>query len=623
MISPKKPDLALRIAFAGKRSIGMEAPGLELQLTSLFDFIGARLVATERAGRFASALPRLTLVTGLAEGADQIASRAFLSPARPDGQAGQSRREQRLLGAILPYDRATYCTLSPMSDDTVFYRLLDEAAYVVEPPPLGPALVAEAKTHGASSYRTQAEIMLRHADILVAVDDANSGREGGTLETTRRALESGMPVIRFVLGSANAAILRSLDDLDGVSDSAQPATEPAIAALIEELVGHSRRPRPARADVVAEFFGETRLRTRFRQRAWRWFEDRFRKRAAADEDEAAAPFESYRVRASDLNHHYAGLYRGTFLVGYALAVAAVLLAGLSIIVLLRNPSAHSPDYPAWWVLIGLGLAKLAAVIWIQRTSRSANISKWSERAVDYRYLAEALRTMTYLPLVGSFRPPQPLSAPIATRVVVQSDVDRLFHAIVRQADPLKVTPPADGGNVIRLAPSAAVEVIRNNWLGRQLGYHRRNAATMTAMSRYLERLGNVLSVAVIGIVSIDLLLLLADGLHLLPEWLSDFVHKAAPWLLFLAAVLPAAVASLNGIRFQSECSRLADRSERMIGILAGLDMRATALQTAAPRDAHGPRLASAALKLAEDTARITLDEVAEWSAIYAKELVEP
>jgi hypothetical protein len=61
----------------------------------------------------------------------------------------------------------------------------------------------------------------------------------------------------------------------------------------------------------------------------------------------------------------------------------------------------------------------------------------------------------------------------------------------------------------------------------------------------------------------------------------------------------------------------------MIGILTGLDMRASALQAAAPRDAHGPKLTSAALKLAEDTARITLDEVAEWSAIYAKEFVEP
>jgi hypothetical protein len=623
MISPKKPDLALRIAFAGKRSIGAEAAGLEPQLAALFDFVGARLVATERAGRLSSVSPRLTLVTGLAEGADQIAARAFLNPAAPDSAEAKSAQERRLLGAVLPYERATYCSVSPMSDDAVFYRLLDEAAYVVEPPPLEPAAMAGEKEDHGRPYSAQAEIMLRHADILVAVDDTNPGLEGGTLETTRRALESGMPVVRYVLGSESATILRSLDDLDGVSDRSQPATEPAIAALIDELVGQPRGPRPSTPDLVAEFFGESRLRTRWRQRAWRWFEGRFRSTATPDEDQAAAPFEPYRVRASDLNHHYGALYRGTFLVGYALAVAAVLLAGLSIIVLLRNPSAHSPDYPAWWVLIGLGLAKLVAVIWIQRTSRSANISRWSERAVDYRYLAEALRTMTYLPLAGCFRPPQPLSAPIATRVVVQSDVDRLLHAIVRQADPLKVTPPPDGRNVIHLNPGAAIDVIRSRWLARQLLYHRRNAATMTAMSRYLERLGNALSVAVIAIVSIDLLLLVADGLHLLPEWLSEFVHKAAPWLLFLAAVLPAAVASLNGIRFQSECSRLADRSERMIGILSGLDQRAGALQARAPLHAYGPRLTSAALKLAEDTARITLDEVAEWSAIYAKEFVEP
>jgi len=89
----------------------------------------------------------------------------------------------------------------------------------------------------------------------------------------------------------------------------------------------------------------------------------------------------------------------------------------------------------------------------------------------------------------------------------------------------------------------------------------------------------------------------------------------APGLIFLAAVLPAAVASLNGVRFQSECARLSDRSAQMAVQLGLLQERANMPR---PR----PARMLDALRLAEDVARLTLDEVAEWSAIYGKEFVE-
>jgi len=302
----------------------------------------------------------------------------------------------------------------------------------------------------------------------------------------------------------------------------------------------------------------------------------------------------------------------------------VILAGLALVVLLMNPSAHSPDYPAWWVLLGLGLAKLAAVIWIQRASRSANAKAWSERAVDYRYIAEALRAMTYLPQTGCFRPPRPLSAPFATRVVVQGQVDRLFQALVRQVRPADVTPPPSRDGALRPDPRAALRAIRENWLTGQITYHRRNATALAAMSRSLERTANAFSVGVVLIVGIDLLLLIAGGLHWLPGTVEPVVYDAAPWLLFLAAILPAAVASLNGIRFQSECARLADRSEQMIGILAGFTERAAAMERRLAAGIGIRRLPIIdALRLAEEISRVTLDEVADWSALYAKDIVEP
>ena len=88
-----------------------------------------------------------------------------------------------------------------------------------------------------------------------------------------------------------------------------------------------------------------------------------------------------------------------------------------------------------------------------------------------------------------------------------------------------------------------------------------------------------------------------------------------------AAVLPAAVASLNGGRFQSECEKLAHRSRQMVGQPGAIEARAQQLM-APPASAGSPRIAEA-LDLAEDVARITIDEVAEWSVLYAKDIVEP
>ena len=59
----------------------------------------------------------------------------------------------------------------------------------------------------------------------------------------------------------------------------------------------------------------------------------------------ASPYHPWRDRAGRLNHHYGGLYRGAFVLGYGLALMAVLLASLSLVLLgmLQSDSAQSPE----------------------------------------------------------------------------------------------------------------------------------------------------------------------------------------------------------------------------------------------------------------------------------------
>jgi len=136
-----------------------------------------------------------------------------------------------------------------------------------------------------------------------------------------------------------------------------------------------------------------------------------------------------------------------------------------------------------------------------------------------------------------------------------------------------------------------------------------------------------LNLAVIIIVSLDLVLILARLLGLRGGWV-EAGHSYGPVLVFFAAVLPAVVASLNSIRFQSECLRIAERSAVMVEMLEGCRAECEVLE-ARMRSArmHGGAgdpggWTLEALELGEVCAQMLSDEVAEWSVLYSRDLLE-
>ena len=240
---------------------------------------------------------------------------------------------------------------------------------------------------------------------------------------------------------------------------------------------------------------------------------------------------------------------------------------------------------------------------------------FSHRAADYRYLSERLRAMIFLPHVGSLRAPPHLSQPYATRVATQGIIDRLFDSIARQAEPLKTLGAAEG-KTIRPDAQAAMRVVGSEWIAVQGDYHHNNAIVLQGMTHWLESGARRLNGLIIAIVLIDLALVALDMAGLVPHMLSTVLHQGVePVLIAMAAILPAAVASMNGVRFQSEFSRLADRSEQMKYELAHLEKRARMLWQRSDRMLD-------VLHVAEDAARLTLDEVADWTALYGQEVLE-
>jgi hypothetical protein len=277
-----------------------------------------------------------------------------------------------------------------------------------------------------------------------------------------------------------------------------------------------------------------------------------------------------------------------------------------------------PGGPIAWpaLMIGLALIKILVVFSIFRLAERANTKALAHRAADYRYISERLRAMSYLPKVGSLRSPAPWSLPYTTRVAAQGVMDRLFVSIVRQAEPLATLEGRVDDKVIRPDAASAMKAIRDSWIAGQINYHISNHAKLKALGGWLEHLGRSLNKLVIIVAVCDLVLLIFETAGLIPWASGPVAHRwIEPTLVGFAAILPAAVASINGVRFQSECTRLADRSLQMAGELSNLERRSW--RTGARRT----RLIDA-LHLANDAARLTLDEVAEWSAIYGKEFVE-
>ena len=291
--------------------------------------------------------------------------------------------------------------------------------------------------------------------------------------------------------------------------------------------------------------------------------------------------------------------------------------------------------------------KLGLLILISRNTRIVNRDNWNDRAIDTRYLAERLRGMYYLPQVGSQQPPAAAPPQFASRAVRQSAVDWLFDAIVRSISPADL-PAAqqysllrhDGTGTILIKkllhpdPLSTLKTVRDSWVAEQAKYHSNNTHTMHAMYHWLEAAQKWLGWAVIAIVAIDLLLIACEVMHW-PEELIPIAKTATPWLIAISAILPTIVAALSGIRFQSECQALSERSDVMRAILAGHsdkpdgrllqgDCLISDIESAIANPATDlGSWTHDAMRYTERVATDFVQEAAEWSVLYAKEVSEP
>jgi hypothetical protein len=488
---PDRPRLVFRVGFAGNREVPEEMHQRLIEtLAGVFRTVAQRLAeiapgtpvaagTRPRIARYYSQeTPLLRLITGLAEGTDTFAAQALDRAVDDDSHIAAE------LAAVLPFDLAAYRASRNAEFRADFDRQAARCAYILtldglyeKPDPDTPL----ARHRRARAYRSQSALLLRHSDLLVAAaNPAEAGRAGGTMETVRAALAFDLPVVLLHTGTAQVWLIEPGDDLDSVlaespREEAQwksmlhgwitdlvVASDPPPPQEFHHTAGPAHELSPTHGDkLLEEFFsfanipplaagqgGKPKRKPTFREQCWSRFDGLFRPHdiQAPKSDPWLEPYATIRSRATDLNYHYSGLYRGAFVLNYTLAVCAVFLAALSLVLLglahsQRLAAEDAAPQAAWLVpvLLLLGAGKLWIVVWIYRNTHQANHGDWNDKAVDYRYLAERLRTMFYLPRIGSFQPPAAGPPHYVCRVVRQSAVDWLFDAFTRSISPAQLS----------------------------------------------------------------------------------------------------------------------------------------------------------------------------------------
>lgn len=573
-LHPPRAALALTLGVTGHRQLDPgDAAALGANIEALVKRFAAGVAAAATAHRVfdEECPPVLRLVSPLASGADQIAAQAALAQRCP-------------LTAILPFAPAEYTGDFDDAAKAAFAALLPAAETV--------RVLPGCRTDSGLAYRRAGEATVAAADIMLAVWDGLPPRgPGGTAEIVDLAVRKGVPVIHLHPGSGEPSIIWAgygavAAPLLSVSDAPRRSLN-GLEALIDFVL------TPPEGDELAQFLAEREQRLRSRpewplflalvgiQRLRRsslyansyaeaarsdWARYRDGVAATCGADVSHARLEAAFAWADGLAAHYAHVYRSGIVLNFGGAALAVVLSLLTLVL----PAQKLPILLVELLLIG-------AVIW---NTAHGTRRQWHRRWLDYRYLAEQLRPMRSLKLLGGG----------GGTVRPGHWTDWYAEAIWRGLAP---TPTLPGGDALQ----QLAEHVAAHDLDAQVAYHQAAAKRMHHLDHRLHRLGLVLlaTTIVVGLGTVAGLL---------------FAHAAIkpvlPMLQLLSAGLPTIGAAIFGVRGANDFAGIAGRSAetgRKLSTVAAA-LRSPGLDEAA------------AGRTMEQAAAVMLADLGEWQSTY-------
>lgn len=542
----------------------------------------ALAIAAREAEFFTPDAPALILVSPLASGTDQLTARAAL-------ERGWA------LQAILPFEAGAYRAEQDDMCPGDFDRLVRQASCLLELPgdPQDPL----------DSYVMVGRATVAHCDLLVAVWDGLPARgRGGTAETVDLALSRGVPVLHLPADEDGTPLLlweafdptvvthagnrlpgRTADsDTIGAVLSAILAPPPFEheRALVRRFVSERDRHRRLRIEypLLMTLAGAHRISRKdvsavpgiaANRAEWLAYKEQ-----CLDCHGVTAPLDRLEEAygwADRLASHFAQTYRSSHVFNFILAATGGLI-GLSGLVANSSPL---PFAMAEFVIV------LAVVVNTMAGSRRC----WHQRWLDYRQLAERLRPMRSLKLLGiaSPDPPGTLAEPVAKRWV-----DWYAACIWR-------TLGCPVGRLRASSVNALARAVSASEFEPQVAYNRKAAAQGELFDRRLELLALALFMATV-LITLAVIIGLVTG----EEWVSDYSNLTT----FLSAGLPVVGTAIFGIRVQGDYGALSARSRNTASLIERI---AEELRAA---DDLGR-----AADLSEHAARVMLADLGEWRLV--------
>ncbi|HUP66729.1 MAG TPA: hypothetical protein VM145_00760 [Sphingomicrobium sp.] len=578
----------LSVGVTGHRADVLSANGLEPLRGRIRDVLvhieesGAALLAKHR-DLFAAGATARRFVSPIADGADQIAAETAL-------ELGWE------LQAVLPFGRKKYrASLANDAARNRFDALIDRASCVLELP-------GDSKRE-LDAYVMTGRATVAHCDILIAIWDGLPPRgRGGTGEVALMAITGGTAVIHLPPDPAHdARLLWSAFDPTVLTVADDPSVErPVERADLDALLAGLLLPPPDPQErgFLKRFFAE-RLRQirarieypllltaagvrRFRagDLTERHCEEQIRdewrryREGCVNAHPISAPIdllENAYSWADRLATHFAQTYRSGHIFNFLLGGLAVCL-GLSAFM-----APHLKlEFAAIEMLITLAIILNAHV---------GTRQQWHRRWLDYRQLAERLRPMRSLKLLGIAAPDAPGTK---TNPVPRRWIDWYASSIWRSIG-------CPSGALGAKQAARLAKAIAEHEVAPQVAYHQRNSLQIELLDRRLSEIGTVLFGATL-LVSFATLIGLAIG--------SNFVSSYSNWFTLVSAGFPALGTAVFGIRFQADFGGDALRSKATANTLGEIERELS----------KGVSLSRAA-DLTEQAARFMLSDLDEWRLV--------
>jgi len=558
----------------------------------LRDRVRETLLLIEEAGRellqrerdcFAPGPARLRFVSPIADGADQIAAEIAL-------ELGWE------LEAILPFSRDVYrASLANHGARERFDALVERACCLLElPGDPGDSLDAYIMTGRAT---------VSHCDVLIAVWDGKPPRgRGGTGEVVQRALTRGTAIVHVPLDpKSEVRLLWAAFDPTVVTVADDPGVSRALdrADVDALLTGLLMPPADEQEQNFLKRFTSERL-NHFRARIEYPLllaatgVKRFKPTSYTDKYYAAQikdEWQRYRVGCAEAHNilapidlleeayswadrlatHFAQTYRSGHIFNFVLGSVAVCL-GLS-------------AFMAPHLKFEEAAVEMLITIGIIVNARIGTKQEWHRRWLDYRQLAERLRPMRTLKLLGIAAPDPPGTE---TNPISNRWIEWYAGGIWRGMG-------CPSGKIDRDCAARLAGAIADHEVEPQVSYHERHAEQIEKLDHRLEQVSMTLFVATL-IASIATII--AYGFNL------PFVNIYGNWFTLVSAGFPALGTAIFGIRFQADFGGDAVRSMATANTLRQID-----------GELRKDVTLSRAADLAEQAARIMLADLDEWQLV--------